>query len=192
MAVSLALDIGTTSVAGLAIDQTGRIVASVQAANSSGVAGLPQGYAEQDPNQLLSISIKVLRQLAEQVSGEFVHCLGITGQMHGTVLLDKYQNPISNLVTWQDQRANDNVPGTRTTYLEQYLARCEPSMLENTGCRLSLGYLATTLHVLGSRQQIPRTTRFAAFFADWLGAKLADTEIVTDRTWKILASIWCL
>jgi sugar (pentulose or hexulose) kinase len=78
VAVSLALDIGTTSVAGLTIDQTGRIVASAQAANSSGLLGLPQA-----PNQLLSISINVLRRLTEQMSGEFVHCLGITGQMHG-------------------------------------------------------------------------------------------------------------
>ena len=42
--------------------------------------------------------------------------------------------------------------------------------------------MATTLHVLRSRQQIPRITSCAAFVTDLIAAKLADTEIITDRS----------
>jgi hypothetical protein len=64
MSLALALDLGTTSIAAVAVDEQGRLVAHVQLPNDAAVTGLPAGYAEQNPLRIRELAWQLLQQLA--------------------------------------------------------------------------------------------------------------------------------
>jgi sugar (pentulose or hexulose) kinase len=181
MNLSLALDLGTTSITAIAVDEAGRIVTQITRENDAAVAGLAAGRAEQDPRCIFTLALEALRELADNMTGSPL-CLGLTGQMHGTLLVDSERNPLTNLITWQDRRANEIVLGTETTHLECLLSRCSVLALDPTGCRLSPGYMGVTLSVLQSQDELPAAAHRASLLADWIGAELCDEPIVTDRS----------
>ncbi len=49
-----------------------------------------------------------VRHILEEILQEYpaVAGIGLTGQMHGIVYVDQQGRPVSDLMTWQDQRAN--------------------------------------------------------------------------------------
>jgi xylulokinase len=57
---------------------------------------------ELDPQRLLSMCISGVKELLENEKN--VIGIYITGQMGGWVATDKQNNPMTNLITWQDQR----------------------------------------------------------------------------------------
>jgi sugar (pentulose or hexulose) kinase len=180
MSLALALDLGTTTIAAAAVAADGRLVAHVQLPNDAAVAGLPPGYAEQKPQRIQEVACGVLRKLTEHIA-EAPGCLGVTGQMHGGLVIDARRRPLSNLITWQDRRANLAVPKGTGTWLELLHANCPAGELASTGCRPAAGFFAVTLFVLaqqGKRFDDPGTR--AACVADWIAAELIDGPIVTD------------
>jgi len=100
--VTFGIDIGTTSVAGVAIDGTGAVCATVTRAHGADVPGLPDGVAEQDPRRLLAAVEDVLSELVCRVG--MSDRIGWTGQMHGVVAVDRSLEPLTNFVTWRDAR----------------------------------------------------------------------------------------
>ena len=180
--IILGLDIGTTSVSGVAIDETGRVQSAVSRTHHASVPDLPDGYAEQDPDCLLSTAIGVLQSLAEAVNPADVKAIGLTGQMHSTVLLDKHQAPIGNVITWQDKRSVAADAGRSATLLEQLHERCPEAALSKSGCRLSPGFLGTTVFALRRLRQWPTTCRSVSFVAGWIASELTGEPAVTDPT----------
>lgn len=180
MPLALALDLGTTSIAAAAVAEDGRLVAHVQQPNDSGVAGLPIGYAEQDPNRIRQIACRVLRGLADVIP-EKPHCLGITGQMHGGLAFDANRRPITHVITWQDRRANLPDPQQQGSYLDGVLRHCSRAALFSAGSRPAAGFLGVTLFVLDrqDRSFIQRGSRVACV-ADWIAAELIDGSVSTD------------
>jgi len=76
--VLIGLDIGTTGVKGVAIEEDGSVAAVAAEAYPFSV---PQpGWAEQDPNDWWRASQRVLARLPEGP-------VGFSGQMHGLVVL---------------------------------------------------------------------------------------------------------
>lgn len=182
MPLALALDLGTTSIAAMAIDSQGRIVAKVQLPNTAAVTDLPRGYAEQDPTVLRELAWTALRRLAANLHDVPV-CLGLTGQMHGGLFIDEQRRPLSNLITWQDRRAHAQTGTGPANYCDQFLKVCDPAAIEATGCRLAAGYLGVTLYTLQRQDSLPVSTHRAVFLADWIAAELCDAaEVVTDRS----------
>jgi len=186
MLLSLALDLGTTSIAAIAVDPDGHVVSSVQRANTATLPDLPSGHAEQDPQRIRDIIVDVLSELARDLPGTPAG-LGVTGQMHGVLLTDPNRHPLTGLITWQDRRANEPTttgpPGDLTpSWLETYLAACPDKDLAQTGCKPAPGYLGVTLATLIGSDSIPTGTSGATFLADWVAAELTDTAIVTDRS----------
>jgi sugar (pentulose or hexulose) kinase len=180
MTLALALDLGTTSIAAVAVNNRGELVARATVANSSAVSGLPAGHAEQHPEQLRSLALECLRDLAAQLPTAPI-CLGITGQMHGGLLVDAERQPLTNLVTWQDRRAN-SLAADEKSFLERLLSRCNAAALLRTGCRLSPGYLAATLAVWVEQQSLHAKAHRALCLADWISAELRDADAITDRS----------
>lgn len=181
MLLSLSLDLGTTSIAGIAVAPDGEIVNSVQRSNTSACEGLPAGHAEQDPLEIRTIALDVLSELASELPGTAA-CLGLTGQMHGVLLADAERRPLTSLITWQDRRATESANDHSGSWLESFSAACSDTDLQRTGCRLSPGYLASTLSVLSRTDRVPPEAHRAAFLTDWIGAELTDGAIVTDRS----------
>lgn len=109
----IGLDIGTTSIAGVLIDgEQGDIIESIVRENDSFLNTGKDWEKVQDPAIILATVRDILNQLIN--TGADIHGLGITGQMHGIVYVDRAGSPVSPLYTWQDQRGNLFCDNART------------------------------------------------------------------------------
>ena len=99
MARLIGLDVGTSSVKGLAIDERGTVVA--EAERGYPVSMPHPGWSEQDPEQWWQAAESVLAELdAATADG-----IGLTGQMHGLVALDADRRPLRPAILWNDGRS---------------------------------------------------------------------------------------
>lgn len=174
MQLALALDIGTTSISAVAVDRDGEVRARIQRPNPAHRSGLPAGHAEQEPSLLLEAAIEALGALAGRIEGEPV-ALGLTGQMHGALLADPDNRPLTPLISWQDRRANEPSPDG-ASFLDGFLARCPPEALEPLGCRPAPGFGGVTLFTLSRLGRLPPGPWRAVTVADWIGAKLTTSS----------------
>jgi xylulokinase len=95
---AIGLDVGTTAVKALAVDESGSVVARAE-------AGYPlstphPGWAEQDPHDWWRAAEEALAALGvREVAG-----IGLSGQMHGLVALDSADEVIRPAILWNDGR----------------------------------------------------------------------------------------
>ncbi len=100
----LGLDISTTGAKALLIDAGGAVLGS---ATSPLTLSTPRPlWSEQDPaDWWAGMAASIRRLLAEQhVDGEDIAAIGLTGQMHGLVLLDDAGQVLRPAILWNDQR----------------------------------------------------------------------------------------
>jgi len=104
MAYYLGLDIGTSGTKALLITEDGRHVASDTAEYPLSTPR-PQ-WAEQDPEdwwQAAILTTKTVLQKAN-IGGEEIAGIGLSGQMHGSVFLDRDNRVLRPALLWCDQR----------------------------------------------------------------------------------------
>jgi len=101
VSVLVGLDIGTTGVRALAVGRRGEVVAS--AGRSYPLAMPRPGWTEQDPDDWWRATRDALMEVAGAVEGR-VDGIGVTGQMHGAVFLDRAGKSIRPALLWNDQR----------------------------------------------------------------------------------------
>src|ERR1700677_4694542 len=101
----LGIDIGTGGTRALIIDAKGVVVASATEDHQSFAS--PQiGWAEQNPEDWWrACGIAVRKALANgNLRGEQIACVGLSGQMHGAVLLDEQNRVVRPALIWCDVR----------------------------------------------------------------------------------------
>jgi xylulokinase len=88
------------------MDEKGRVLSSATAEHTPFESPQP-GWAEQDPNDWWAACVSAVRTLLQQsgTSGNEMACIGLSGQMHGAVLLDAQHNVIRPAIIWCDQRS---------------------------------------------------------------------------------------
>jgi xylulokinase len=100
----LGIDTSTTSSKALLIDERGDVIA---VASSPHTLQTPRPlWSEQNPQEwwsAVSASIKSVLGKAG-INGETITAVGLTGQMHGLVLLDEAGNALRPAILWNDQR----------------------------------------------------------------------------------------
>jgi xylulokinase len=104
MALLLGIDLSTTGAKALLIDERGRVVSS---ATTPLTLSTPHPlWSEQHPHDWWSATKKsIARAIADaNSSGENVVAIGVTGQMHGLVLLDDQGDVLRPAILWNDQR----------------------------------------------------------------------------------------
>ncbi len=105
----LGYDIGSSSIkAALVNCKTKETVAVVQSPKSEMEIHAPQhGWAEQDPETWWDNICLATRSLLEKtaVDPADIKGIGISYQMHGLVLVDKYKRPLRPAIIWCDSRA---------------------------------------------------------------------------------------
>ena len=180
MPLSIGLDLGTTSISVIAIDQTGHVVACRGMPHKADLPRALPTHAEQSPHLLWRRACALLSDIARQLPEPPVS-LGVTGQMHGLLLVDDALDPLGPLITWRDRRALDPLPSGESS-LENFRSLCDPQEIERTGCNPSPGYLAVTLFTLIARGELPASARWALLLADWFTARLTNTSPRIDRT----------
>lgn len=102
----LGIDIGTGATRALVIDPLGAVIASASEEHLP-FASPQTGWAEQDPGDWWRACRSAVSRVLQKVSGEDIQCVGLTGQMHGAVLLDDGQRVLRPAIIWCDQRTID-------------------------------------------------------------------------------------
>jgi xylulokinase len=100
----LGIDVSTTSSKALLVDEKGVVVAT---ASSPHTLQTPRPlWSEQDPCEWWQAASTAIRSVLQQadVDGQDVRAVGLTGQMHGLVLLDKAGQVLRPAILWNDQR----------------------------------------------------------------------------------------
>lgn len=104
MTYFLGIDTSTTSSKALLMDEHGRVIAV--ASNPHTLQSPKPLWSEQDPHEWWEAVSASIRSVLEKagVSGEGIGAIGLTGQMHGLVLLDESGNVLRPAILWNDQR----------------------------------------------------------------------------------------
>jgi xylulokinase len=100
----LGIDTSTTATKAVVIDRSGRVVA--EGVQEYGYQIPQPGWSEQDPALWWDATVAAIRTaLAEAgLDGSAVAAVGLTGQMHGLVLLDADLQVLRPAILWNDQR----------------------------------------------------------------------------------------
>ena len=98
----IGIDLGTSSVKLLLVDEKGQIINSVS--RSYPLLFPHPGWSEQDPNEWWSAVVGGLVTLLEGVDKSQVKGIGCGGQMHGLVVLDENDEVIRPAILWNDGR----------------------------------------------------------------------------------------
>jgi xylulokinase len=104
MAYLLGLDISTTGAKALIIDEAGKVIASHTTPQP---ISQPQPlWSEQNPaDWWQGIAASIRAALKESnIRGEEIAAIGLTGQMHGLVMLDEKGSVLRPSILWNDQR----------------------------------------------------------------------------------------
>ena len=98
----LGLDLGTSGLRALLVDEDGDPVASASA--GCAVAHPRPGWSEQDPGDWIGACREAVGALGHDLSG--VRAIGLSGQMHGATLLGADHAPLRPCMLWNDTRAH--------------------------------------------------------------------------------------
>lgn len=104
MTLLLGIDLSTTGAKALLIDEKGSVVASATTPLS---LSTPRDlWSEQEPRDWWEASVSSVKQALSVAdsSGEEVAAIGLTGQMHGLVILDDEGEVLRPAILWNDQR----------------------------------------------------------------------------------------
>ncbi|WP_284640923.1 xylulokinase [Paenibacillus silviterrae] len=191
MSYFLGIDLGTSAVKCILVDEQG----AVKGSHSVEYPLLqPQpGWAEQQPEDWWNGSSTCIRELLEkcQVRGEEVAGIGLSGQMHGSVFLDAELNVVRPALLWCDQRTAEECE-----WIEQVVGKEELGRL--TGNKALTGFTAPkavwlrnhepenyrrTAHLMLPKDyvRLQLTGAFGMDMADASGTLLLD---VANRRWS--------
>ncbi|MEA2357945.1 MAG: xylulokinase [Solirubrobacteraceae bacterium] len=128
----IGLDVGTSSTKGVAIDQTGAVLAVAERGHR--LSTPRPGWSEQDPDDWWRAAVGVLEELDAAGSAG----IGLSGQMHGLVALDAADRPLRPAILWNDGRTQ--------AQCEEIEARVGlERLVELTGNRALAGFTAPKL-----------------------------------------------
>lgn len=102
MSYVLGIDVSTTATKSIVVDEAGLVVAT-------GIAeygfDTPQPlWSEQHPGKWWEAAQHAIRQSLAGIDASRVVAVGLTGQMHGLVILDEEGAPVRPAILWNDQR----------------------------------------------------------------------------------------
>ncbi|HNS50738.1 MAG TPA: FGGY family carbohydrate kinase [Anaerolineae bacterium] len=177
MATLIGLDLGTTTIAGVLWDSARRVVLRTACRpNDAVLPCLPATRAEQDPVHILARALEVLGDLASYGP---VDGIGLAGQMHGLLCVAASGEPLTPLISWQDRRTAEPLPGGGTL-LEEIRGRTEGLPWQQNGCRVEHGYGMATLYWLAHQGLLPARAARVGTLPGWLAARLTGQLPVSE------------
>ncbi len=170
----LGIDIGTSSVKVLLVDEHGKVV-------NSAVAAYPllqpqPGWTEQDPEDWWKASCTAVRRMlsSSSVLPETICAVGLSGQMHGMTPLDEKGRVLRNAILWNDQRNEKQCEKITET------AGGLEALLSYTNNRMLTGYTAgKILWMRDEEPELYKRTRTVLNPKDYIRCRLSG-ELITE------------
>jgi xylulokinase len=169
MTLLLGIDLSTTGAKALLIDVEGRVVSS---ATTPLTLSTPRDlWSEQDPREWWAATTNSIGQAltAAGVSGADVESIGLTGQMHGLVVLDQERQILRPAILWNDQRCGAEC--------DQIRARVGPErLIKITGNDALTGFTAPKILWIEKHEpDIYRQIQHVLLPKDYIRYKLTGT-----------------
>ena len=149
--LAVGIDIGTTTICASVYDMESKteLEAISEAHNSYVSSGV---FCEEDVSLIINKAQKILYGILDKHSG--VISIGITGQMHGIAYVNENGEAVSNLITWQDGRADEILENGKTA--------CE-EIFALTNEKISSGYGVATHYYNLKKGLVPKgSVRFVS------------------------------
>lgn len=156
----IGVDIGTTTLSFVVLDtESGKLLECVNLPNPAVIA---DGEARmQDPEVIVSLIRDRIAQLKERHAP--IDAVGLDGQMHGMLYVDRLGRAVSPLYTWQDGHGQLDAGG------ETYAQR----LTRLTGYPMATGFGLTTHFVLLQKGKVPDEAAKLCTIADYAAMALA-------------------
>lgn len=168
----LGIDLGTNSVKSLIMQlETGEIAGLAQ----KGYGYIDGTESEQDRRLVWDMVTLSIREAIDSsgIKANMIGAVGLSGQMHGTVLYDKSGRRLSNIITWEDGRCSRG-------FLDD-LAAIGGEDIQKSGCGIATGFLGPTLYHIS--QHSDAEIGHAMLPTDWLRQELTGEEtFLTDHS----------
>ncbi len=192
----LGIDVGTGGTRAVVVDKTGKVIASASSEHQPFRAPHP-GWAEQDPEDWWRAAQEAINSAisaavhATGEAGAKIEAVGLTGQMHGAVMLDLAGDVLRPSLIWCDQRT-----GPQCDWLHEQIGRerlieltCNPALPNFTLTKLlwvkehEPEIFARIAHVMCPKDYVRYrlTGTFAIDVHEASGTLLLD---VTNRKWS--------
>jgi sedoheptulokinase len=167
---ALGLDIGTSKICAIVIDEkSGTVLNEFSALNDTFIDAKNNYNKIQDPKVICEKAYSLVDEAICRYPD--ITCIGVTGQMHGIVYLDKDLNFLSNLYIWQDQSGEQTHEKAGTTY-----ARHLSSV---TGYPMATGYGLTTMYYHLMNGLIPKNTACISTIHGYVANMLSGSKSIT-------------
>ncbi|MCK5843287.1 MAG: hypothetical protein KAG97_01185 [Victivallales bacterium] len=169
----IGLDLGTSAVKGVVVDESGAILAETMAKNA--LLRPHDGWVELDPVDHFECVAGVIRGLVEGAAGE-VAGIAMGAASGNTLLTDARGEPLTNIISWMDARSENESPSVL-------------SGLSPDGMRRVAGWPCVTLFPLAHLAWLKENTPFAyrnaarvCMNTDWLLFRLTGEWVMDYST----------
>ncbi len=173
----LGLDLGTSGLKGLLIDETQKVVAEASAPLT--LSRPHDGWSEQSPVDWIAAAEAVFDELAAGPGLGAVRAIGLSGQMHGATLLDAADEVLRPCILWNDTRS----------HLEAAEMDAEPAWRKISGNIVFPGFTAPKLewvrrHEPAIFDRVARVLLPKDFLRLWLtGEHVAEMSDAAGTSW---------
>jgi xylulokinase len=130
MSYWMGVDVGTGGTRALLVDEAGHLVQAFTAPHDDMHMEHPL-WAEQRPENWWDAAQRAIRGVLDKASaaGSDVKGIGLSGQMHGLVLLDESNNVVRPALIWCDQRSQKQVDGINAKVGREKVLGCATTNL---------------------------------------------------------------
>ena len=173
--ISIGIDLGTTTISAVVFEtgsfkgaEPGKLL-EARTIPGSGFLKTPYEWERlQDPEKICARAQTLLEELLRAYPQTLA--IGLTGQMHGIVYIDREGRSVSPLYTWQDKRGNlpEFGPGGKKTLAEWVREETESQVYSGYGLMTHLYHCKKGL--------IPPESAGICTIADYLGMRLTGSK----------------
>ncbi len=168
--LSVGIDIGTTTVSAVVYDiDSKEQIYACSVPHSSYVCS--DIRFEQSAPIVIENAEKLLYSILNSYKG--VISIGITGQMHGIVYINKNGEAVSNLITWQDKRADQILKNGKSV--------CD-EILQITGESISTGYGIATHYYNMKTGEVPTDATGMCSIMDLFAMTICENKKAVTHT----------
>jgi len=175
MSLLMGIDIGTSSVKSMVMDSSGSILGFSQKEYDIDIP--VSGYAEQNPLEWWSLVKETSAQAIKKAGtgGASIAGIGLSGQMHGLVALDKEGHVLRPAIIWCDQRSIPQKDMLESKFTKEQLG----DWIQNS---VSTGFLLLSLlWIKENEPDIYRRIHHVMLPKDYIRYRMTG-EIGTDST----------